>query len=465
MQFPTLAFAAFFTVVLSAYWLLRPWRLLQKWLLLIVSYVFCTAFDWRFSAVLLVSSVVFYIAGEGIARCTAQSAQRAWLIAGISINVLLLCVFKYYNFFVDSLDQLAAFLGLRAHLPVLEVLLPIGISFYVFQGIAYIADLYWKRGVRAGSLLDFLLFQAFFLRLIAGPICRSRELPKEIMAPTPEKVPDVSRAASLILSGLMKKAVLGHFIDTHLVLDVFAAPENYTAPTLWMGMLGYTLLIYWDFSGYTDLVRGLGLLLGFRIPENFEHPYVATDIADFWRRWHITLSFWIRDYLFFPMGGMHLNKRWGALVGSMLLCGLWHGAGWTFVLWGGYHGLLLLAHHWLRTAVKIKWRGGWWGRAGTLVLVMFGWVLFNSPDLAGCWLYVSRMFIFNVSGMGFELLAALVIALGLVLHITGPRIRHGYIALSERLPWGWRPVLWFATGMAMLALKPSGIAPYLYGTF
>ena len=465
MQFPTLQFAVFFAVVLSISWLIRRHRTYQKLFLLAVSYLFYGMVRWELVGIILASSLVFFYTSEAIVRTEDKARRKLWLVTSLVFNLGLLGFFKYYNFFVDSIGDLAQVLGLTSHLPVLEILFPVGISFYVFQGISYSLDLYWKRGTRAGTLLDFLLYMAFFPQLLAGPICRSNQLLPQIMGEAPEKVPDVSRAATLILSGLLKKAVFAHFIDTHLVGAVFDAPDNYTAAALWVGMLGYTMLIYWDFSGYTDLARGLGLLLGFRIPENFNHPYVATDIADFWRRWHITLSNWLTDYLFIPLGGLNLKKRWGAVVLTMVLAGLWHGANWTFVLWGTYHGVLLFLHHGFRSGLKKKWKGGWWGRVGTLVLVMFGWIMFNSPDVGQAWEYLSRMFDFSATGSGFEAIVLPVLALGFILQVAGPWCRRAYIELSERAPWVLRPALWLVTGIIMLALKPGGVAPYIYYGF
>jgi len=479
MQFPTLEFAVFFTLCLTLTWALRSQRVLQKLVLLAASYYFYARIDLRFVTILAVSSVLNYVVGEGIARGRGPGARRAWLVIGVIVNLAMLAAFKYYAFFQDSLGDFLAYVGLPLRLPVLEILLPVGISFYTFQALSYIIDLYRGGRDRAQSWLDFLLYMAFFPKLLAGPICRARELLPQIAAPAPRSVPEVSRAATLILSGLFKKAVLATLIDTHLVAAAFDAPENYGAGALWMAMLGYSMQIYWDFSGYTDLALGLGLLLGFRLPQNFEHPYTATDISDFWRRWHITFSSWLRDYLFFPLATrwsaalrarMSLRRAalWGAQLAvlvTFVLCGLWHGAGWTFVLWGAYHGVLLFIHHGLRDGLRMRWNGGWLGRAGTFLLVSLGWVLFNSPDLASAMTYLKGMFAFGHAGNGFELLILLLIVVGVAMHIWGPRLRSLYVELSERMPWGVRPVVWFATGMVILAVKPSGIAPYIYFGF
>ncbi len=479
MQFPTLAFAVFYAITLTAAWASRRQRVLRNLLLLVASYVFYGALSWKFVLLLLASSLVFYWAGEGIAGGRRTGVRRSWLILSIGSNVLLLAAFKYFNFFSESIADLARVLGLGVHLPVLEVLFPIGISFYVFQGISYSLDLYWRRGVRAGSIIDFLLYQSLFPQLLAGPICRSRELLTQIMEQPPSRVPEVTRAATLILSGLFKKVVLAHLIDTAVVTDVFSGPENYTAGVLWAALAGYTLLIYWDFSGYTDLARGLGLLLGFRIPENFDHPYVATDISDFWRRWHMTLSFWLRDYLFLPLasrwcGGLRrwLGRGQSALWGSQLallvtffICGLWHGAAWTFVLWGLYHGALLFVHHGLRNGLRLKWRGGWWGRAGTLLLVALGWAVFRADNLDNAGRFLRGLLDWSEPQAGVGWLVIAVLVLGFTLQIWGPRLREGYMSICERSPWALRPVVWLATGVVILLLKPPGIAPYIYFGF
>jgi D-alanyl-lipoteichoic acid acyltransferase DltB (MBOAT superfamily) len=465
MQFPTLIFAVFFVITLSISWLIRSNRTLQKLFLLLASYVFYAYIDKRIVLVLAGASLLNFICGERIAALVKQNqSPRAWLLGGVIVNVAVLGVFKYYNFFREGLAGLADLLGLSLHLPILELWAPVGLSFYTFTGIAYLVDLSRGRGIKANTWLDFFLFNGFFPKLLAGPICRSHELLPQIHAPAPAGVPDLSRVAALILSGLVKKVVLGTLVDTHLVSAIFDTPENFSSPALWVGMLGYALLLYWDFSGYTDLARGLALLLGFNLPENFNHPYVSTDISDFWRRWHMSLSFWLRDYLFMPLGGLHVKKRWSALVLSMTIAGLWHGANWTYVAWGFYHGLLLVFHHGLRF-YKLKWDGGWLGRAGTFLLVSFGWVLFRSPDFPSAFAYLNRMVHFGAAGEGFELLVLLLIVLGLVLQVCGGQLREGYIRFTERMPFWLRPVTWFATGMLILAFKPSGIAPYIYFGF
>jgi alginate O-acetyltransferase complex protein AlgI len=465
MQFTTLIFALFFLVTLTGNWLLARFRIWQKLFLLLASYCFYAAANWKLLAVLLVSSLLNYMAGELIASTDGKFQRRAWLISAVTCNLLLLGVFKYYGFFVDSIAALLEAAGLHPQMPTLEILLPIGISFYTFQGLSYIVDLYRRQGMRANSMLDFLLFIAFFPKLLSGPICRAKELLPQLSGEHPCGVANLSGAAALILSGLFKKVVLATLMDTHLVLKIFDAPENFSTLALWAAMFGYAFLLYWDFSGYTDLARGLAQLLGFSIPENFNHPYIATDISDFWRRWHITLSNWLRDYLFVPLGGLHIRKRWSAVVLTMVLAGLWHGAGWTYVIWGTFHGVMLFMHHLFRSGIKRKWRGGWLGTAGTFLLVCLGWVMFRAANLPAAVAYYKRMFSFAASGSGIEAIVLALILLGIVLHLSGARLRRWFVSTSELIPLPLRPVLWFAVGMFILALKPAGIAPYIYFGF
>lgn len=464
MQFTTLLFAVFFLATLTLYWALARWRTLQKVLLLAASYCFYAAWNWKLLGLLIAASLFTYGVGEGIARTSAKPARRAWATAGVVALLAMLGVFKYYEFFSESLNALLGRLNLAPRVPLLEIVLPLGISFYTFQAISYLLDIHWKRGPKAKNLLDGLLFMAFFPKLLSGPLVRSRDFLAQLEAPAPALVPEVSRAGVLILSGLVKKVVLAALIDIKLVSDAFAAPQNYTAPALWAALFGYALLLYWDFSGYTDIALGTALLLGLRLPENFNHPYIATDIGDFWRRWHISLSNWLRDYLFVPLGGLHIRRRWSAVVLTMVIAGLWHGAGWTYILWGTFHGVMLFCHHGLRE-LKLRWKGGWWGRLGTFVLVCFSWLIFRSESLPAAWTYFKHLFAFTAAGQGFSALVLVLLAIGLAEQVWGGRWRQLLIGASERLPWVLRPALWLACGLAILALKPGEVAPYIYFGF
>jgi D-alanyl-lipoteichoic acid acyltransferase DltB (MBOAT superfamily) len=476
LLFPTVPFAVFFLVVLGASWAIRRSRRAQKLFLLAASYFFYGWWDVRFLGLLFASSVIDYLAGELIVRSRTRATRRAWLLASILTNLSLLGFFKYYNFFQSSMADLANLLGLEAHLPVLEVILPVGISFYTFQTLAYTFDLYLGRGVKAKSLIDFLLFVSFFPQLVAGPICRSRDLLPQLMGEAPVRIPNLPQAISLIASGLFKKMVLATFLATHLVNDAFIAPENYSAFELWIGVYAYTAMVYCDFSGYTDMARGLGLLLGFHLPENFNAPLAATDIGDFWRRWHMTYSSWLRDYIYFPLGGSkgHPLRSYLNLFITFAVGGLWHGAHLKFILWGAIHGLALAGYKAsldVRRAlgVAVNRARPWWylvlGWFATFHLCALARVFFRAPDLDAVGRYFERLLDPSVPGRGVELAVLLVASLGIGLNFFGRPLRQAFLALHDRIPRPLWPVAWTALGLILLTLRPSDPAPYIYFQF
>lgn len=476
MPFPSLPFAAFFLVVLTLTWAARRSRALRNGILLAASYVFYTQWDWRLALLLAGSSVFNWGVGEVLHRAP-DPRKNAVLWVGLVANLGFLGFYKYAGFFLENVDALASAMGLSGHVPVLEILLPLGISFYTFQNMAYLVDLKRGYGVKAKSLFDYLLFCSFFPQLLIGPICRSRDLLPQIEAPPLQKVPNESMAVSLIASGLFKKVVLATFLQTHLVDDAFIAPENYSAVELLVAAYGYTIMVYCDFSGYTDMARGLGLLLGFHIPENFNQPYRSTSIAEFWRRWHMTFGNWLRDYVYFPLGGgrrsaprVYLN-----LMITLLVAGFWHGAHWKFIIWGFIHGAGIVAYKmvqdWRRgrgqNPKTMTFSSGWiflsW--AWTFHLCVFARIFFRTADLDVAGHYWQGLFAFDVFGQGIEWLILPVILFGLGLNFFGQHIRRWFVQLHDNTPWPARPALWVAMGIAILALQPDDVAPFLYFQF
>lgn len=480
VPFPSLPFALFFLVVLAIVWLVRGSRLARNLFLLAASLFFYAGVSWRLALLLVGSSVINYAFGELVSRSEGR-ARKGWLWAAILSNVGFLGFYKYAGFFLENLDQVATTLGLGVHLPVLEILLPLGISFYTFQNMAYVIDLHRGYGHKAKNVLDYLLFASFFPQLLIGPICRSRDLLPQIEAEPPKQVPEPSLAVSLIASGLFKKVVLATFLQTHLVDDIFAAPENYGALELLVAAYGYTIQIYCDFSGYTDMARGLGLLLGFHLPENFNQPYRSRSLAEFWRRWHMTFGNWLRDYIYFPLGGgrrsplrVYLN-----LMITLVVAGFWHGAHWKYVLWGGIHGSGLVAY---KIVQDTRRRLGqdpktlvfpWWWHAlawaWTFHLVVFARILFRTAgmDVAGSYYLglVTGPFTGDLLGRGVEWLVLLLIVLGLGLNFFGQHLRRWFIAAHEAVPWPVRPLVWVGLGVLLLALQPDDVAPFLYFQF
>ncbi|MDP8971273.1 MAG: hypothetical protein M3N52_12425, partial [Actinomycetota bacterium] len=344
MLFPTIQYAVFFAVVLTVSWLLMPRPVRWKLFVLAASYVFYGAWDWRFTGLLAGSTVLNQAGAEMIARARSARGRRAALAAVVGANLAILGWFKYYGFLVSSALNALRPLGIQPPLPLLEILLPVGISFFTFQALSYVIDVY-RGELPPAKPLDFAVYLSFFPQLVAGPIVRAAEfLPQLRDRRDPRRV-DGARGFWLITGGLFKKVVVANVLATQLVDAVFARPSQHSSLEILVAIYGYAVQIYADFSGYTDIAIGCALLLGFRFPDNFASPYAAVSLQDFWRRWHMTLSRWLRDYLYIPLGGSRGSRleTYRNVLLTMLLGGLWHGAAWTFVVWGGLHGLGLAA--------------------------------------------------------------------------------------------------------------------------
>ena len=381
MLFVEARFFLFFAIVFGLVWTLRSnqWR---KRVLTLASYVFYGAWDWRFLGLILMVTLVSYLVGQAATWLKEQTKRRKWALGtGIVFALMVLGVFKYFNFFTDSFTDFAAMMGFNAGHVTLNLVLPVGISFYTFQAISYMVDVH--RGVIGArrSFLDVAFYIAFFPQLVAGPIVRASDFIPQM--DTARKWSDVTVRASvaLFLVGFFKKACVSDNIAPYVDL-VFADPSAYSALSVVAGVLLYGIQIYCDFSGYSDMAIATAGLLGYKFPPNFNSPYLSANIQDFWRRWHISLSSWLRDYLYIPLGGNRHGepRRLFNLMVTMLLGGLWHGANWTFVVWGGLHGVFL--------CIDRLWR-----KAGlptlpavpamivTFIAVTFAWVLFRADTL------------------------------------------------------------------------------------
>lgn len=342
MSFASLPFALFFVVVFAAYWCVRRegWR---HGLLLIASYAFYMAWNPWLVSLIVGSTLLDYVVGRAMGRVASNRRRKALLVVSLVGNLGVLAVFKYADFFVHSFGGLIEQFGFRADVRTLGLLLPVGISFYTFQTLSYTIDVYRRRIEPEPSFLKFALFVAFFPQLVAGPIVKARDFLPQLASPRRFHWKQLDVGMMLILVGLTKKVLIADNLAT-LVDPVFAHPERYTTTDLWLGMFCYAGQIYGDFSGYSDMAIGLAKLLGFELCLNFASPYLATSLSNFWQRWHISLSSWLRDYLYIPLGGSH-GSRWMTarnLMLTMLLGGLWHGASWTFVVWGAIHGAALV---------------------------------------------------------------------------------------------------------------------------
>jgi D-alanyl-lipoteichoic acid acyltransferase DltB (MBOAT superfamily) len=372
---------------------------------LISSYFFYGYWDWRFCSLIFISTVVDYWVGRRLQETEEGRQRKLLLLISLSVNLTILGFFKYYNFFIDSASAILVAIGLEPHLPILKVALPVGISFYTFKTLTYSIEVYRRKISPTDSFIDYALFLSFFPQLLAGPIERAQNLLPQISTPRQITREKVLTGLNLILLGYFKKVAIADSLAP-LIVKIYDAPEAMTSGQLWTGVYAYSFQIYGDFSGYTDIARGISRLLGFETMENFNAPYLSRNIAEFWRRWHISLSSWFRDYLYVPLGGNRrgLIRTYLNLIITMLLCGLWHGAAWTFVIWGIIHGLYLAGHRIFRRADQnvISTQKRFSKKMKDLFyifitfhLVALAWVLFRSQSFEIAVVYFRGLFVFQ----------------------------------------------------------------------
>lgn len=481
MLFPTVAFAAFFTVAFLVNWLLRPRHDLWRLAMIALSFFFYGYWNAKFTGLLAASVVGNWLAahavaadridlGGGVSR-VGPAGRRALQVA-VAGNLVVLGFFKYYGFFATSIINLLDSIGLGASPPLLEIILPVGISFFTFQAISYVIDVARGEFDSPMSLLDVAFYLSFFPQLVAGPIVRATDMASQIVAPPdPRRIPTVE-ALWLIGGGLFKKVVVSSYLSTQIVDPVFAVPSQYSRWEVLFAIYGYAVQIFADFSGYTDIAIGCALLLGFRFPQNFDSPYRALSIQDFWRRWHITLSSWLRDYLYIPLGG----NRGGTLLTyrnlwlTMVLGGLWHGAAWNFVLWGAIHGSALAVERLL---------GSLWRPIGfppplvaaakwfvTFHIVCFAWIFFRAADAGLAFEMVDR--IIGGGPSATSLVSVLLVAVVIVM-IASQLVPARFGAASQR-QFGSLPIYVQGLSLAVLltaidVFGPEGVAPFIYFQF
>lgn len=401
MLFNSFIFFFFLLVVLPVYYLLpAKYRNLH---LLVSSYVFYGYWDWRFCLLLLASTVIDYYVGRTMHRASDPTVRKRLLWVSLFSNLGILGFFKYFNFFIGSFETMVTSMGGGGldflHL---NIILPVGISFYTFQTLSYTIDIYRNKLKPSKSLLDFAVFVAFFPQLVAGPIERaSNLLPQIERKPLPSRE-QIEQGIVLIITGLFRKVMIG---DTtgRIVDHIFSEPEYYSSPELLMGLILFSIQIYADFSGYSRIARGTSKLLGVDLMKNFEQPYLSMNITEFWRRWHISLSSWLRDYLYISLGGNRkgVNRMYINLMLTMLIGGLWHGASWTFVIWGGLHGIYLAIHKWSLRGKRVPDEYTYTGLksfviylakvTGTYILVLFTWLFFRANSFDDAFYFLEKM--------------------------------------------------------------------------
>ncbi len=475
MLFPTVDFALFFCLVFLGHWVFNHDARAWKWFMIGASYFFYAWWDARYLLLLAGVSVICQLAAITVSR-QDDDRRRMWAMGvGVALTLAPLLFFKYYGFFTVNVTNASAALGLRLSPPLIQVILPIGVSFYTFMAISYVVDVYHRK-FAVSSWTDVTLYLSFFPHLVAGPIVRPSELIPQLDVRRDARHVDVVGAGWLILGGLFKKVVIANFLATAIVDEVFGDPTRHGALEIGVGIVAYAVQIYCDFSGYTDIAIGIAKLLGFQFPQNFDRPYSARSIQEFWRRWHMTLSRWLRDYLYIPLGGSRKGtaRTYANLMITMLLGGLWHGAAWHFIVWGGLHGVYLMIGQWKRS---LRERGvlaalpqGRWVEVlrwlGAFGLVCVAWVFFRA-DSVGTALTMLRRVLSGAGGqtdlVTVRVLAAIAIGLAtqFVPHAPAERIKAS-ISRLQPIPMG------VAAGVVLFAittLGPRGVAPFIYFQF
>ena len=374
MVFNTLTFAVFFALVLALHSLPVAWKT-RKVNLLLASYVFYAAWNPPFILLLWISTVVDWYAAQALVRAQRPARRRAWMLLSVVANLGMLLFFKYGTFLLHNFAALMTGLGIDYRPPEFDIVLPVGISFYTFATMSYTLDVYLRRALPARNFLDYALFVTFFPHLVAGPIMRPTELVPQFERERRASAQQLRFGLALMTLGLFQKVVLADTLLSNAAERVYDAASPPGAIDAWLGTLAFSGQIFCDFAGYSTTAIGAALCLGFAMPDNFRFPYAAVGFSDFWHRWHITLSSWLRDYLYIPLGGNRHGpaRTYCALMGTMLLGGLWHGANWTFVVWGGLHGLYLSAERVLRG----RFAGYRPGTFATIALGLLTWMLVN----------------------------------------------------------------------------------------
>jgi D-alanyl-lipoteichoic acid acyltransferase DltB (MBOAT superfamily) len=465
MLFPTIEFAIFFPIVLVLSWALMSRPPIWKPFILVASYVFYAYANWRFCLLLGGITLGNQAAAKLIHR-TEDERRRKWIMGlAVALNLAVLGVFKYYAFFVQDVGDVLDAVGLGLPIPLLTIALPVGVSFFTFQAISYTVDVY-RRLIPPASTIDVAIYLSFFSHLVAGPIVRAREFLPQLASPRDRTRVAVGPGVMLIGIGLVKKVVLADYLARAIVDPVFAVPQAYGTPDVLLASYAYAAQIYCDFSGYTDIAIGLALLMGFVFPQNFDRPYRSLGFREFWRRWHMTLSRFLRDFLYIPLGG-NRGGRWRTyrnLGITMVLGGLWHGAAWTFVLWGAFHGAGLCAEHalgdrWTRLPVWLRW-------LVTFHLIVFGWILFRAQGLDLVGDYLSSLFSW---GPGATLWTAPVLLAVLVVigtQLLPPRPLDALRVWVERLgPVPLGATLALVILLVAATVPSQGVPPFIYFRF
>lgn len=484
MNITSFEFALFFAAILPLNWILRRFAGPYRLFLLVASYVFYASFNAKFLLILLVFSFLTWFFAVVFAETSDIRFRRFCLILYAAFSLGMLVFFKYYEMLYISADWVFRLFSAGNPVPLLDVIMPIGISFFTFQGMSYAIDVYRDPAKVERSLVEVFCFIAFFPTILSGPILRAGNFLPQLKKARVERV-DFTRAFYLLTRGLLKKIIISSYLSEHIVRTTFGAPEGFSSAAVLVGVLSYAAQIYCDFSGYSDLAQGVALLMGFDVPDNFNLPYSSRSLRDFWRRWHITFSLWLRDYLYISLGGNRKGsvRKYLNLVTTMALGGLWHGAAYNFLIWGFIHGFGLVANHLVvefraaRAAARAAkglvpaaggfgaavWSGACW--LTTFSYVCVAWVFFGAEDAGKAVDVLSRIAALDPTGAGFRpaclILVVLVVAMQLANFTGKDAFRKGF----EWLPFPLQGAALGLVAACILKLGPDGVLPFIYFQF
>lgn len=463
MLFPTTIFIFLFgPIAIAGYWLIKGERLRRFWLIL-VSYIFYGWWDWRFCALLIISTLIDYMVGIRVHEAKDPIIRKRWLIVSLCSNLGMLGFFKYAMLLMSTWNSFVGWIGVGQTFPNYEILLPIGISFFTFQTMSYTIDVYRKKITPTYDMVAFATYVALFPQLIAGPIVRYSEI-SETLKNLPKKLTTENLNLGLFYfaAGLSKKVLIADRID-YYIAPMFTNYLNLTPGEAWIAILGFTIQIYFDFAGYSLMAIGLGHLLGFEFPQNFNSPFKALSVSDFWRRWHMSLSRWLKDYLYIPLGGR--NRRAMALTTAMLLGGLWHGAEWTYMCWGAFNAIGLELHHRLK---NVPWwpRNKTYAQIATFIFFATSIIFFKPRNLGEVYVFFSKMvdipglFLFRTNVTPTLLF---IMAVGLLWGMIAPNMVE-LVRVKKATPKPyWAVILGILMAVCILLLSETG--PFLYWQF
>lgn len=412
-----------------------------------------------------------FYSGFFINKASAEKQKRILLGSAVTINILFLSFFKYFNFFRESAETLIKSFDISGDFLLLNVILPVGLSFYILRAISYNIDIFRKKIVPESSFIDFAIFIAFFPQLLSGPIARPEDFLTQLRNGGAKKIENIHAHIFLILSGLFKKLVIASSLTTNIVNDVFAVPQNHSQLSVLLAIYAYAIVIYCDFSGYSDMAIGIAGLMGFSSPRNFDNPYSSIDFGDFWKRWHITFSQWLRDYVYIPLGGSRKGKlrKYANIMATMLISGLWHGVGMQFAVWGAFHGLGVIYSHLkeglTRTVNNLGTVRNWLSWFVTFNSICVLWIFFGVDNMSGFYAIMKQLFNWNTESEPIALYTIILVMVSFAFFVTEDRIKNLFIKSEQKLPLLFQALSVSLIVLMLVKLGPDIIPPFIYFKF